>query len=576
MLQKSHFSPISKSDFFISLQKMFKNNIKLLILIFFIALLLRIVKLDTHPVGFHADEVRVAWNSLSILTTGKDDRRNFLSLYYNTFGDYRPTGIFYITIPSLLLFGRTEFAVRFPSALLGALTVFPLYLFVGEISRKKSKLLLIPSFLLAISPWHIEVSRATSEVVMSVFFALFSLYFLLKTIRTQKNNYAFLSCFSIGVSFLFYHSIRFLAPLFFLATIIFYLRQIRVSKNKKIVYGTLIFVFFLTFLFNTTAEARKRFNQVSILNDPDTAYEIERLKSENTNPNLVRNIFDNKYTVIARRVLIEYSSYFSPGFLIGYDAKPYRYSTPSTGLLTYIEFLLLMMGLVQIVRGKKSPFPLILLLIAPLPASLTTEDAPNLHRALLMVPFLMIIEGFGLQSLLQLKKHFRLLKFATFAFLLLNFAFFIHMYFNHSYFHKPFIQEYNLDASSYRNIGTKELAVRLEQIKDNYGKIIVTNFPDSPYPWYAFFTGKDPNEFNQFAVKRTQGTWQYQNIFFTTFRCPSDDTFITETEKDILVADAGAPNCAYEAKIKDGLEIKVVDKIPGPAGIDAYAFLERK
>src|SRR3989344_1914413 len=103
---------------------------KYLLFIFLLALFLRVWQLGTVPDGFHIDEVKVGWNAYSILKTGLDDRGNSLALYYNSFGDFRPTGIFYITIPSILLFGKNEFAVRFPSALLGALTVFPLYLFV--------------------------------------------------------------------------------------------------------------------------------------------------------------------------------------------------------------------------------------------------------------------------------------------------------------------------------------------------------------------------------------------------------------------------------------------------------------
>src|SRR3990167_10194170 len=118
---------------------MFKigRKTKLLILIFLLALFLRTYRLSTFPFGFHADEVRVGWNSYSILKTGLDDRGNLLALYYNTFGDYRPTGIFYFTIPSILIFGLTEFAVRFPSALFGALTIFPIYFLTKELINKK-------------------------------------------------------------------------------------------------------------------------------------------------------------------------------------------------------------------------------------------------------------------------------------------------------------------------------------------------------------------------------------------------------------------------------------------------------
>src|SRR5260221_13037761 len=108
---------------------------KILVFIFLLALFIRLFKLDTFPLGFHVDEAKVAWESLSILKTGQDDHGNLLALHYNSFGNYRPTGIFYSTIPSLILFGKTNFAVRFPSAFFGALTVFPLYAFSFLITK---------------------------------------------------------------------------------------------------------------------------------------------------------------------------------------------------------------------------------------------------------------------------------------------------------------------------------------------------------------------------------------------------------------------------------------------------------
>ena len=44
--------------------------------IFALALFLRIFKLGEFPYGFHVDEVKVAWNALSILKTGRDDQGN--------------------------------------------------------------------------------------------------------------------------------------------------------------------------------------------------------------------------------------------------------------------------------------------------------------------------------------------------------------------------------------------------------------------------------------------------------------------------------------------------------------------
>jgi 4-amino-4-deoxy-L-arabinose transferase-like glycosyltransferase len=151
--------------------KLLKNP---LTYIFILALLLRLYKLGIFPYGFHIDEVKVGWNALSILKTGMDDQLKNFPLYYNSFGDYRPTGIFYLTIPSLIIFGNNIFAVRFASALFGALTIYAIYYLALALSKNK-KLAIISSLLIAISTWHIEVSRATSEVAISTFFALFSM-----------------------------------------------------------------------------------------------------------------------------------------------------------------------------------------------------------------------------------------------------------------------------------------------------------------------------------------------------------------------------------------------------------------
>lgn len=542
--------------------------------IFVLALVLRIYKLGSFPVGFHEDEAKVAWNAVSILKTGADDKGSKFSLYYNTFGDYRPTGIFYFTIPSIAIFGRNEFAVRFPSALFGALTVLPIF-FLSKELFKKYKWALIASFLLAISPWHIEVSRATSEVAMSTFFAIFAIYFLIRLIKTSNKKYVSSTIISIFIAYFLYHAIRFLAPPFFFITIAFYNKEIRKKITKKFVFICLAFTIVFSVFLSSTPEGKQRFNQVSIFKDVDTKYEIDRIRSENKTKSVFTYIFDNKGVVYLRRFFTEYGSYFSGSFLIGNSARPHRYTTPGAGLLGYLETVLFGIGILEVVKGKKSLLPLMILLIAPLPAAITTEDAPNLHRAFLMLPSIIIMEAYGLEKIVSFsRKNKGVVQLFIFSFLILNFGLFWHMYFAHAAFHKPFIEDYSLDGSSYRNVGTKELAMEINKIQGDYEKIIITNQPDDIYPWYAFFTKKDPKEFNPFAIKRKDGPWQYQNIIFSQLKCPSDDSFREEKIDKLLIVDSG--ECAYQTKIKDGAPIKVKDRILRSDGSEVYILLERK
>lgn len=526
-----------------------KKEIKILLLIFLLALFLRIIKLGTFPYGFHADEVRVAWNALSLLKTGHDDKGNLLPLYYNSFGDYRPTGIFYTVIPSLILFGRNEFAVRFPSALIGALSIVPLYLFVAELSKNK-KLGFASSFLLTISPWHVDVSRATAEAVIAAFLTLWALYFFIRLINTNNKKFIVYSSLFTILSYFFYHSTRVVTPLFFAAVALYF------RNFKKLILYTVAGTFLLTFLFSLNPNSVGRLNQVSIPGDIDVKYEISQ----------AGDIVNNKFVIYIKRFINEYAKYFGADFLLGYSAKPYRYTTPGIGILTFSEGILFILGLIQIAKKKQNSLPFLLLLVSPLPAALTTEDSPNLMRSFYMIFFVVIISAYGLNFLLEIKKHHKLTKFSTFTLLLFNFAFFAYMYFWHSYIHRPFLANADMDNSSYRNIGTKEMALRLDGLAGKYEKIIVTGDPDNIYPWYAFFTGKDPATFNK-------NPKQFDNIYFSDLRCPSDDSFVEPNPDNLLVIDMW--ECAPESKIHDGLPIKILEKTYRPDKSRVFTLVTR-
>ncbi len=167
-----------------------KNIFYLYLLIFSLALFFRLFRLDSIPYGFHVDEAKAAWNAYSILKTGTDDKGNFFPMYYDSFGDYRPTGLMYLIIPSLLLFGQNIFAVRFPFALTGALTFIPLLFIVKELFLKNYKKIgLATALIISLNPWHIIASRSTSESIVSMFLALWGIYFILLSITHCLNIY---------------------------------------------------------------------------------------------------------------------------------------------------------------------------------------------------------------------------------------------------------------------------------------------------------------------------------------------------------------------------------------------------
>ena len=114
--------------------KKFVNKWWLLIVIVFIAVFLRFYQLGENPPALTWDEVAFGYNAYALGIDARDEFGRFLPLdYLESFGDFKPPMYAYLDILPIKLFGMTAFAVRFPSAILGVLTVIATFF-----SRKKN------------------------------------------------------------------------------------------------------------------------------------------------------------------------------------------------------------------------------------------------------------------------------------------------------------------------------------------------------------------------------------------------------------------------------------------------------
>lgn len=531
-----------------------------LVFIFIIAFFIRVYKLDSIPYGFHVDEAKAGWNAYSILKTGADDKGNMFPMYYDSFGDFRPTGLIYLIIPSLLIFGQTVFAVRFPFALIGALTVFPLFLIVKELSNSL-KLGIIASLIISLNPWHIVASRATSESIVSIFFTLWGIYFLLRSIKFPVFKNILLSIIFLVFSYFFYHNIRVLAPIFIVVIIGFYyfVKNIKVDKNVFLIFVALILS---SLIFLSSKSARGRMSQVSLLSDFRVLYEVTKMPNEEGPGQVfVARAFHNRIASYARVFAEEYKEYFGTSFLLGNLAKPIRYTVPQVGLLTYFEFLFVILGLFLVSRKKELLVVIVLLAVAPLPAAVTIEDTPNLQRAIYMIPFLSIIAAYGFYSLIDLPNKFKIVSILLFLGYIANFIYFEHMYLVH--------QKMSL-ATYYRNGGNVELADRIDNLVSNYDEIIMTNSPDNLYPWLAFLNNYDPFTFNKSYKEIEGGVRKYNNLVFSTDKCPLNSTLERNAKNIEKVLFVDAEGCVVDSKYKSLFEIDLIETIFRPDGSPPY------
>ncbi len=537
------------------------KNIIFLGFIFIIAFFIRIYRLDSIPYGFHNDEARAAWNAYSILKTGADDKGNILPMYYDSFGDFRPTGLIYFIIPSLIFFGQTVFAVRFPFALIGSLTIFPLFFIVKEIS-KNSKLGVLSSLIISLNPWHIIASRSTSESVVSMFLTLWGIFFLIKSFKNKNILNVILSILFFILSYFFYHSIRVLAPIFVLIIIVIdwiNIKKIQINFKPMIILVTLLIG---SLVFLSSKSARGRMSQVSLLSDFRVLYEVTKMPNEEGPGQVfVARAFHNRIASYLRIFAEEYKEYFGTSFLLGNLAKPIRYTVPQVSLLTYFEFIFVILGLFLVSRKKELLIIMALLAIAPLPAAVTIEDTPNLQRAIYMIPFLSIIAAYGFNSLIDLSSKFKIVPILLFLGYAANFIYFFHMYLVH--------QKMSL-ATYYRNGGSVELAHKINNLISNYDEFILTNSPDNLYPWFAFLNNYDPANFNKSYTEIINGTRKYNNIVFSTDKCPLNSALEKGGENINNVLFVDAEGCVVDKKFNLQYEINLIDTIFRPDGSPPY------
>ena len=111
-----------------------------LILIILLAGTLRFYNLADNPPAPYWEEAALGYDAYSILKTGKDFHGNNWPLVaFESFGDWKPSLYFYAVVPAVAGFGLNTFAVRFPSAAAGTLTVVLVYFLAKELFYLKRK-----------------------------------------------------------------------------------------------------------------------------------------------------------------------------------------------------------------------------------------------------------------------------------------------------------------------------------------------------------------------------------------------------------------------------------------------------
>lgn len=518
--------------------------------------ILRFYRLGDIPAGLHRDEAFLGYNAYSILKTARDMNGNFLPINLQSFL-YSPGGYAYLSIPFIALFGLSAFAVRFASALFGTCTVILVYFLVRELfgqSSRNSKLALAASFLMAISPWNINLSRTATENIPVTFFILLSTLLYLLWIRRDKPIFVFLSFASFAITLTLYQAPRAFLPLFIPLLIFLYRPKPKQFITPLLLYVVAILVPVIIILMSPALSLRLR--TVSLFASQNTQLSLDEYIREDGMQKagtVASRLFHNKVTGYIPQFLENYASHFSYEFLFTDKGLPDRYRVPNIGLLYLVELPFLLIGLASLIKkpGKEGALIIGLILLAPIGSALTFDDIPNLQRTVFIEPALAIVSALGLISaVLYLKSnvtaHIYTVGLAILtALCLYNFVFYMHQYFVHLPVHKPW----------YRHEGYAQLVGEVHTLLPPYTKAVVTNRESAPAIFFLFYSQYDPAKF-QIEAKHGQTTDLDRVNFgpyeFSQEECPlrlDPKTKELTGQNDILYVDYGT------CKITEGMNV---------------------
>lgn len=469
----------------------------ILIFIIFSAFLLRFWHLSSTPASLSHDEVAIGYNAWSILQTGKDEYGNSYPVLFHSFDDYKLPGYIYSTAISEKIFGLNEFAVRFPSALLGTLTVVIFYFLLRELfnSQNSKYLLEIPAIaaaMLAINPWHINFSRAAFEANGSLFFIVLGTFFLFKGLK--KPWFFILSSISFTISIYFYYTARILIPFILIVFMISY--RLEISKIKKYLALSMILGIFLLspLLSQIFTSGLSRVNQVSIFEDKSLTNPYSQAILRNNN-SLFSKIFYNRRLAYLQEFLDNYFKNFAPDF---YFAN----GTGSTGLLYFWEAPFLFFGIYKVLKLKEKWKWVIFIWFfgVPIVGGLTTGQ-PNALRTLPNVIAAELFTAFGLFSIINSLKKKYISYFLLITIIIVGFFFvrFIFLYFDY---------QRNLTASNWGD-GHKQMVEFVKENKEKYDFLYITGDYWRPYIYTLFYINYSP-AFYQKAGSRSN----IENIYF--------------------------------------------------------------
>lgn len=486
-----------------------KRSKILLITILLVASFLRLWRLTEIPVSLFGDELDVGYHAYSILKTGKDYSGNSWPLHFQSLAEWRTPFYLYSVVPTVAIYGISPLGVRLPTAFFGILGVLGLYLLVKQLTKKK-ELALLSAFLLTISPWHIQYSRAAFEVTMLLAFLLFGLYFFFKSLSIgekgpKDGKWLWIACALLVTTPLIYSTAKLFTPAILLALLILWRKEIFKLPKNTLTKAVLT----LTVLGGITAYATlfsgggQRFGDISVFSDPTIPTEVgtarlrdARMRGEigpGLSPGASDRFFHNKVIFWSENISRNILQSFSTDFLFIKGDLNLRHSIDGVGQFYRIEFITMILGLLIFFSKYKDKrvkiFVALWLVLGVLPAAITRDGGKHATRLILILPPLVFLISYGLIETAKLLKGKIKILFLLgyFGLLALGFITYQHEY----WVHNPW------DSERWWHSGFEESIRTIKEIDKDYDKVILSMANEPVWIFFAGWYEYPPNQWHQ-------------------------------------------------------------------------------
>jgi len=374
--------------------------------ILLIAAATRLAGLTDAPPGINHDEAGNGYDAYSILKTGKDRWGQSWPIVLEGFGraDWRGALYAYLVMPFHALVGPEELilSTRLPAALLGVLTIVGLYCAVSRLSDRPTGLW--AAFFLALSPWHLQISRFGHESSLTPAMTIVAVTFLAYARRppsTALTNpmapsapglrmpHLLSAAMLFALSLYSYPSMRVFTPLFVIAAAVIFRRDILGAWKSDRDRATLLI-----------AAAAGIVVAVPMIWLTITAWDKVMGRAEQV------SVFHQSASVVEALLTFgkHYVAHFGPRWLI-LSGDPYFVQWPGAcGVLNHGVAIMFVAGLYVMFRSwrQNRTYRLLLawLMLYPLAASLTL-DAPHTLRSACGLPVFEWLAAIGCRHVIE-------------------------------------------------------------------------------------------------------------------------------------------------------------------------------